>query len=202
MPKSLVKSLQRSFVTGLILLAPVAATIWVINFLLASLEPVTPKFQGGGFFMALAANLITILALVLIIMLVGWLSRTALGGLASMAGDMLGRVPVLGLVYTSVRDLVNAVSGEEHRFKHPVWVQPMPGSPVRLVGFVTREDLEILGAKGHVAVYLPDSYNISGKLLIVPKRLVKPIQTKTRDLFAFVATGGLSGAHSVKAGRD
>jgi uncharacterized membrane protein len=194
------KSLQRSFVTGIILLAPMAATIWVINFLLGALEPVTPKLEGG-IFVTFLAHLIPVVALLAIILLVGWLSRTALGGLASMVGDFVSRLPVLGLVYSSVRDLVNAVSGEEKRFQHPVWVKPIANSPLRFIGFITREDLAVLGAPGDVAVYLPHSYNISGNLIVVPRRVVRPIKTKSADLFAFVATGGMSGAHGHHGGR-
>jgi uncharacterized membrane protein len=194
------KSLQRSFVTGLILLAPMAATVWVINFLLTALEPVTPALSGG-LLVTFLAHLIPVVVIILIILLVGWLSRTALGGLASMVTDFVSRLPVLGLVYSSVRDLVNAVSGEERRFQHPVWVKPIANSPLRFIGFITREDLAMLGAKGDVAVYLPHSYNISGNLIIVPRRVVRPIKTKSADLFAFVATGGMSGAHGHHGGR-
>jgi len=185
------KSLQRSFVTGLILLAPVAATVWVLKFIFDRMRQYSPFSFWGG-------ELVTLLALLAFIVLVGWLSRTAMGGMLSLFGGALARIPVLGLVYSSVRDLVNAVSGEERRFRHPVWVRPLADSPVRLIGFITREDLSILGAHDEVAVYLPDSYNISGKLLVVPKVLVEPIRTESSDLFAFVATGGLSGANPKK----
>ena len=34
------------------------------------------------------------------------------------------------------------------------------------------------------------------ELVVLPKRLVKPIRSTSKDLFAFVATAGLTGAHS------
>jgi uncharacterized membrane protein len=211
------KSLQRSFVTGIILLAPVSATLWVINLLLTTLNPLTSLVISvlltalnqpvpvppatAGVVIVVLGNLITVTVMVGIILLVGWLSRTFLGSVVSMIGDFIARLPVLGLVYTSVRDLVNAVSGEEKRFQHPVWVKPITNSPLRFIGFITREDLAMLGAKGDVAVYLPHSYNISGNLIIVPRRVVRPIKTKAADLFAFVATGGMTGAHGHHGGK-
>jgi uncharacterized membrane protein len=211
------RSLQRSFVTGIILLAPVSATLWVINLLLATLNPVTTLVidflltalrqpvpvppATAGVVVVVTGNLITVTVLVGIILMVGWLSRTVLGSVVAMIGDFIARLPVLGLVYSSVRDLVNAVSGKEKRFQHPVWVKPISNSPLRFIGFITREDLAMLGAKGDVAVYLPHSYNISGNLIIVPRRVVRPIKTQSADLFAFVATGGMSGAHGHHGGR-
>ncbi len=191
------KQLQRTFVTGLIVLAPLAATAFILKSLYDYVGSISPfGFFGNAFLSTLATGV----AVVLIILLVGWLSRTALGSVLELADDGIAKLPGVGLIYSALRDLVNAVSGEERRFRHPVWVRPVPASPLKLIGFITRDDLSQLGVKGEVAVYLPDSYNISGKLVVVPKRLVTPIKSRSRDLFAFVATGGLTGAHS--GGRD
>ena len=178
------QSLQRSFVAGLILLAPMAATAYIVFNIAGFMEQHVPYGFLGGSVLTIA-----------IILVVGLLSRTALGSALSLLGDTFGRLPVLGLVYGAVRDLVNALSGEDKRFKDPVWVRPFAGSSLKVIGFITRDDLRHLGAPGEVAVYLPSSYNISGVLVIVPRKLVKPVRTKSKDLFAFVATGGLSGAH-------
>lgn len=179
--------LQRTFLTGLIALAPLFATAWIVWTLYGYVEARSPfRFPGG--------TLLTGLIVAAIILGVGWLSRSALGSVLELLDARLVRVPGVGLIYKALRDVVNAVSGEERRFQHPVWVQPIPGSPLKLIGFVTREDLAQLGAKGEASVYLPDSYNISGKLVVLPRRLLKPVRSNSRDLFAFVATGGMTGA--------
>lgn len=183
------KQLQRTFITGLIVLAPLAATAIILKGLYEWVKANSPFTFFGG-------TLLTLLIVVLIILLVGWLSRTALRSVLDLMDDGLVKVPGVGLIYKAVRDLVNAISGEERRFRHPVWVKPVPGSPLKLIGFITREDLTQLGVKGEVAVYLPDSYNISGKLVVLPRRAIKPVQSSSRDLFAFVATGGLTGGHA------
>jgi uncharacterized membrane protein len=187
MKRQLASELRRTFFTGLIVIAPLFATVWIVWGLYDYVQSVSPfKFAGGA--------LLTILAVLLIILAVGWLSRTALGTVMDSAEEWLTRVPGVGLIYKALRDLVNAISGKERRFQHPVWVHPIPGSPLKLIGFITREDLGHLGVTDEVAVYLPDSYNISGKLVVLPREAVKPIESSSRDLFAFVATGGLTGA--------
>lgn len=186
---SLGKQVQRNIVTGLIVLAPLTATVLILKSLYDWLKDKSPfQFVGGTF--------VTLAIITLIVFMVGWLSRTALGSILDHVDEWLARFPGVGIIYKSVRDLVNAISGEEARFRHPVWVKPIPGSPLKFIGFVTREDLAQLGLKGEVAVYLPDSYNISGKLVILPRKAVKPVKTNSKDLFAFVATAGLTGGHA------
>jgi uncharacterized membrane protein len=191
--RSKLKSLQATFLTGLLLLAPLAVTVWVLKGIYQWLDSLSPfGFLGGP---ALTGPALTLASILLFIFAIGWLSRTALGSILTLIDDTLTRVPGVNFVYNSVRDLVKAFGGDQHGFTHPVWLKVAPSASIRMIGFVTREDLSNLGAKGDVAVYLPHSYAISGVVVFVPKRLVKPVQTQGRDTFAFLATGGLTGAN-------
>ncbi len=189
-PRYLFKKLQTTFLTGLLPLAPLAVTVWILQALYERLRGLSPFGFWGG-------TALTLLAILVFILFIGWLSKSALGPILSVMDDTLTRVPGVNLVYNSVRDLVKAFGGDQKGFTHPVWVQLTP--KIRMIGFVTRDDLSSLGAKGDVAIYLPHSYAISGMVVFMSRRLVKPVQTKNRDLFAFVATGGMSGAN--KAGQ-
>lgn len=183
------RSLRRSFVAGVLLLAPLAVTGLIVFNIVAWFA----ARSSFGLWIGLA------LALVLIL-LVGWISRTALGSLLSLADDALAKVPGLGLVYGYVRDMVQSLAGNEQRFRQPVWVYPYPRSRLRMIGFVTREDLSALGAKGDIAVFLAYAYSISGVVVVLPRSQVKPLKTRSKDLLAFVATGGLAGGHAPKPG--
>jgi uncharacterized membrane protein len=190
---SKLKTFQATFLTGLLLLAPLAVTFWVLDAIYERLLILSPfGFLGGP---ALTGPALTLASILLFIFCIGWLSRTALGSILTLIDDTLTRVPGVNFVYNSVRDLVKAFGGKQQSFTHPVWIKVSPGAQIRMIGFVTREDLSSLGAKGDVAVYLPHSYAISGIVVFVPRRLVKPVQTQGRDTFAFLATGGLSGAN-------
>lgn len=184
--------LQAAFITGLVLLAPLVITLLVIWNIAVWMEARLPFGFWGGGLMTLA-----------LILLVGFLSRTAMGSVLDLLDIALTRLPLIGTIYGSVRDLIKAVSGEERRFQNPVIVQFAPGSKIKRIGFVTRDDLRHLGLPGDVAVYLPDAYNISGRLWIVPRSQVKPLKTKSKDIFTFAATGGLAGAqHGAAPRRD
>ena len=100
-------------------------------------------------------------------------------------------LPLLKLLYTSIRDLINAFVGDKKRFDRPVAVAFTESA--RALGFVTRETLHGLHLPGHVAVYFPQSYNFAGNLLIVPKELVEPLDVHPTDMMAFIVSGGVSG---------
>jgi uncharacterized membrane protein len=193
MAQKRLKTMQHTFVTGVLLLAPLAITSWIVWSFIGMVDAHSPFGQWWG----------TVIAVVLVLVLiyaVGWISRTALGSLLSLLDDVILKVPGVGLIYGYIHDAAQAFGGDDKRSRQPVWVYPYPNSKMRMIGFITREDLKVLGLKGEVAVFIALAYNISGLLVIVPRSQVKPLKTKSKDLLAFVATGGLAGAHEPRPG--
>src|SRR5690606_17310753 len=97
------------------------------------------------------------------------------------------------LLYSSIKDLVGAFVGNKKTFEQPVAVMLSETSPVRALGFVTRDRAAVLGYPDHVAVYLPQSYNFAGNLVLVPKKCVEPLTVGSSELMTFVVSGGISG---------
>jgi uncharacterized membrane protein len=181
----------RYFLRGLLFGAPIALTVGVCYLVFDRVDglmaaPVAAVFgravPGVGFASVLVA-----------IFLLGVLASHFLTWrLMSLFERLLERLPMVKLLYTSLRDLLSAFVGEKKRFDRPVRVRPFPGSEVSLLGFVTRGDLAALGLPGSVAVYLPQSYNFAGNLLIVPRENVTPIEVDSSAVMAFVISGGTS----------
>lgn len=193
MPPKRLKTIQHTFVTGVLLLAPLAMTSWIVWTFIGFVDSHSPFGQWWG-------TVVAVVLVLLLIYIVGWISRTALGSLLSLLDEVISKVPGVGLIYGYIHDMVQALGGDDKRFRQPVWVYPYPRSKMRLIGFITREDLKVLGLKGEVAVFVALAYNISGLLVIVPRSQVKPLKTRSKDLLAFVATGGLAGAHEPRPG--
>jgi uncharacterized membrane protein len=107
---------------------------------------------------------------------------------------VFARLPFVRLLYSSTRDLLNAFVGERRRFDAPVLVTLSPDSNLRALGFVTSESLDRYGLGGHVAVYLPQSYNFAGNLVVVPRAQVERIQSRGADVMAFIVSGGVTAA--------
>lgn len=178
------QELARNFFEGLFLVVPVAVTIYVVflvfNFIDGWLNIPIP---GIGFILTIG-----------MLVLVGRLAsnvffRGAMGSLEKV----LTRTPFVKLVYTSLKDLIEAFMGEKKRFDQPVLVTLMPGGHAEAIGFVTRQNLDLLGLEDRVAVYFPQSYNFAGNLLIVPRGQIRPLNADSADVMAFIVSGGVSG---------
>ncbi len=172
------------FVRGLVLLTPIAVTIWICWLVFTRVDGwLGLPVPGAGF-----------VATLVLITLVGFLgsnllTRSAVGALERV----MSRLPFVRLLYGSTKDLLNAFVGEKRRFDKPVLMALQHDHSARLVGFVTQETLEHLGLTSHVAVYCPHSYNFSGQLYVVPATQVQPLDVASADAMAFVVSGGVSG---------
>ena len=105
---------------------------------------------------------------------------------------MFKRLPLVRLVYTSTRDLLDAFVGEKRRFDRPVVVTTSADGVERAFGFVTSEAMERFGLDGYVTVYLPFSYTFTGVIRLYPAANVKPLSTDSAELMAFVVSGGVT----------
>jgi uncharacterized membrane protein len=101
------------------------------------------------------------------------------------------KLPLVKMIYTSVKDLIGAFVGDKKSFDKPVLVTLSPGSNIQAIGFVTRDSLGNMGFEDKVAVYLPQSYNFAGNLIVVPREQVTPIPAESGDIMAFIVSGGV-----------
>ena len=53
--------------------------------------------------------------------------------------------------------------------------------------------MDTYGLADHVAVYLPQSYNFAGNLLLFPSEQVQPLDMDSAEVMAFLVSGGVSG---------
>jgi uncharacterized membrane protein len=86
---------------------------------------------------------------------------------------------------------MGAFVGDKKKFSSPVKVQ-ISDTLMRL-GFITQEDMSVVGEADLVAVYFPHSYNVSGNVFLVPKDKVTPlVGVKSSDVMKFMVSGGVS----------
>ncbi|HEX5409111.1 MAG TPA: DUF502 domain-containing protein [Gemmatimonadaceae bacterium] len=171
------------FIRGLIVIAPVAVTVYVCWIVFERVDSwLGLPIPGAGFVLT-----------VLIITLVGALaSNLVTRGLVSSLEGAMERLPFVRLLYTSTRDLLNAFVGEKRRFDRPVVVTLTPDGSVKMLGFVTTDALDRLGLPGHVAVYLPQSYAFAGNLLVVPLDRIRALPAESAETMAFIVSGGVT----------
>jgi uncharacterized membrane protein len=176
------KRLFAYFLRGCLVTAPLGLTIYIVWLILGAIDGLMP-FPIPGLGLVVTVGLIT---------LVGVFTSNVVGRSAlDLAEGILGRLPLVKLVYTSIKDLVNAFVGDKRRFDVPVVVALSEG--VRVLGFVTRDGLAGIGMPDHVAVYLPQSYNFAGNLLLVPRTRVEALDLSASEMMTFIVSGGVSG---------
>jgi uncharacterized membrane protein len=177
-------SFFRYFLQGCLVVGPVVGTVYILYVLLTSLDALIPlEVPGLGFVIA-----------VLAVTLIGFLTSNVVGRAGVELTDRLFRqLPLVKLLYTSIKDLLGAFVGERRKFDRPVSVALSPDGALRALGFVTRQDLPSLGSPEFVAVYFPQSYNFAGNLLLVAKGRLAALPLPSAEVMTFVVSGGISG---------
>jgi uncharacterized membrane protein len=182
--REFLRELPGYLLRGALITGPLVATLYVLYFILRTVDEFLPLGIPG-----LGLILCTVL-----VAMVGYFSSDLIGsGILDSIERVLQRVPFVKLVYSSLKDLVNAFVGERKSFDKPVLVRLSADDSVRALGFVTRDTLSALELPEHVAVYLPQSYNFAGNLLIVPRDAVLPLAVSSGELMTFIVSGGVSG---------
>lgn len=184
MRQKILTKIASYFFRGLLFVAPIAFTLLVIQAVFNWLDGLLPvNIPGLG-----------IIILVSAIIGIGYLGSTYfMKPFFEIFEQVISKIPLLSLVYNSIKDLVGAFVGDKKKFNEPVMVQFDGEGKIFKPGFITRSDLSKVNMTGYCSVYLPHSYNFSGNILVVKKELVHPWDVNSTDAMKFIVSGGVSG---------
>jgi uncharacterized membrane protein len=175
----------RYFFQGLLLVAPIALTIYVLYTFFIWIDALLDikGIPGLGLIIILAS-----------LTFIGFLSSTFLvRPIVAWGERILNTIPIVNIIYSSVKDLLEAFVGNKKKFNHPVLVTLNATENVKRIGFVTMESVQELGINEDLmAVYLPHSYNISGNLYFVPTKNVQRLDLPAAEVMKFIVSGGIS----------
>ncbi|MFZ5774628.1 MAG: DUF502 domain-containing protein [Thermodesulfobacteriota bacterium] len=177
------KKLSQYFLRGLLLLVPVVATVYVVYLIFAKIDGIFRfDIPGLGFLATIAA-----------ILGVGFVTSTLLANrMEQLVDGIFARLPLIAMLYASIKDLMHAFVGEKKSFNRPVQVALDAEGAIRVLGFVTKEDLAGLGLPGSVAVYLPQSYNFAGNLIVVERSRVVELAADPGEVMKLIVSGAVS----------
>jgi uncharacterized membrane protein len=190
------KYLGRIFLTGVLTVLPVLATIYLLIWLFTTAESFLGKplqwLIPEGFYRAGMGLVVG----VLVIFVVGVLMRAYIvRRLFRFTENLLLQLPLIKTIYAALRDFFGLFAGQDDQVALQVVTVTLPGTDMRLMGFVTRDhfsDLpEGVASEGEVAVYLPMSYQIGGYTLFMPRSQIKPVDMSREQAMRFVLTAGL-----------
>ncbi len=176
------RNFTRNFAQGLLVLAPLVITGWIVWKVVRLLDGwLNSPIPGLGTVLAVAG-----------ITLIGYLTRNVVGGrMLSRMESAMKRVPFVKLLYSSLRDLFGAFVGDRRTFDRPVFVEVGP-TGAKLFGFATCEAFDDSQLSGHVSVYLPQAYTFAGNMIVVPRERVHRLDADGAEFMAFVVSGGVT----------
>lgn len=184
--------MKKYFITGLVILLPVALTLAIVIFIINLLtQPFVGIFKSimghyrifdGGFLFFTTDQLQVIFSQILILILLFFFT-VALGLLARWfffhyiigAWDaLLHRIPFISSVYKGSKDVINTIfTSNTSSFKQVVMV-PFPRQETYSIGLVTREEIKEINPKEpeteYVAVFVPTTPNPTSGFLMMFKR--------------------------------
>lgn len=188
------------FLQGILILAPLAITIYAIYWVVSTVDSWVPIFRepvrdidgkitgyevknyGLGFLLVLTG-----------IIVIGYLSSFFIQSrLFNLFDRWLEKTPGIKFIYTSTRDFFEAFAGNKKKFNKAVLANVF-ADDVWIVGFLTDEEMGKfnMGAE-HVAVYVPQAYNFAGQLYVLPRNKVKHIEAITSgEAMKYAVTGGV-----------
>lgn len=177
--------LKRYFINGILTLVPIGLTLFLgyktflfVDGLLGLSIP------GLGFVLTL-----------LIVLLTGFLATHWLTNkLIRWVDDIFVKLPLVKSVYGVVKDTISSFVGEKNNFSNVV-AFPYGDSRILRIGFLTSEMKEPIVGQGRsfVLVYVPQSFQVSGDLYLVPKEEIIPLQIQPEEAMKLVLSGGMTG---------
>lgn len=209
-------SLRTSFLTGLVVIAPVAFTLWllwafigwvdsfVLPFVPASYQPEVlvnrwlGRVPGGEGWITVNIRGIGVVLFLLFTILVGWIARGFLGrSLIRWGESVFESVPVVRSIYNGVKQIAETIFAQSDRSFEKACMVQYPRKGIWAVGFISTT------ARGEVAdraetggellsVFVPTTPNpTSGFLLFFPKADVIELDMSVEDAAKLVISAGL-----------
>ena len=185
------KKIFSYFIQGILLVAPAAIIIYILYSLFITIDGwVTVNIEK---IIGFSVPGLGILFLFITLTLLGILGQTAIiRPVQRMLENVIKKVPLLNLLYTSFSDLFSAFVGKERKFNTPVKVFFNKENNLYKLGFITKESLEEIGNSELAAVYFPHSYNFSGELYLVPTDRIEEVDLPPAEVMKFVVSGGVT----------
>jgi uncharacterized membrane protein len=183
--KRILGKIFRYFIQGLIILAPIGITLYVMYWLFERVDSILQPFvkiPGLGFVLIIS-----------FVILVGWISSNLIMGSAiSFFDQLIERTPGVKFIYSSTKDFFEAFAGDKRKFNQAVLANVF-SEEVWIVGFLTDEEMEKFDMGANlVGVYVPQAYNFAGQLYILPREKVRKIDKITSgEAMKYAVTGGV-----------
>ena len=202
--------LRTSFLTGIVVIAPVALTIWLIWSVIGWFDgfvlPFVPDAYRPeeilntifGYDLKLNIRGVGVVVFLVFATLVGWLAKGLIGrSFIKYAENLVNRMPVVRSFYSGIKQIAETVFAQKERSFEKACMIEYPRKGIWAIGFISTT------AKGEIAdrnssngpmvsVFVPTTPNpTSGFLLFFPKKDIIELDMSIEDAAKLVISAGL-----------
>ena len=202
--------LRTSFLTGIVVIAPVALTLWLIWSVIGWFDgfvlPFVPDAYRPeqilntifGYDLKLNIRGVGVVVFLIFATLVGWLAKGLIGrSFIKYAENLVNRMPVVRSFYSGIKQIAETVFAQQERSFEKACMIEYPRKGIWAIGFISTtakgEIAERNSSEGPmVSVFVPTTPNpTSGFLLFFPKADIVELDMSIEDAAKLVISAGL-----------
>ena len=194
--------LRASFLTGIVVIAPVGMTIWLVWTLMGWVDgfvlPLVPETIQPEKYIGINLRGVGLIIFLIFTILVGWIAKGLIGrSLINFAESLVDRMPVVRSIYSGVKQIAETVFAQSDRNFEKACLIEYPRKDIWVIGFISTS------AKGEVAasertgdelmgVFVPTTPNpTSGFLLFLPRKDIIELEMSIEEAAKLVISAGL-----------
>ncbi|MFP7570583.1 DUF502 domain-containing protein [Marivita sp. S2033] len=194
--------LRASFLTGIVVIAPVSLTIWLIWSIMGWVDgvvlPLIPDRFSLEHFVGINPRGLGVIIFLLFTTFVGWVAKGLIGrSLIRFAESLVERMPIVRTIYSGVKQIAETIFAQSERNFEKACLIQYPRKGIWAIGFISTH------ARGEVAhkaetmgqlmsIFVPTTPNpTSGFLLFFPREDVIELDMTIEDAAKLVISAGL-----------
>ena len=207
-----IASMRSNFLTGLIIITPIALTIWliwsVVGWIDARVWAIVPDAYQPHRYIQTLYNIqiseqydipgIGLVVFLVFTIFVGWMGKGFVGrSLIRWAERMVNRMPVVRSVYSGAKQISETVLNKKNNSFDKACLIEYPRKGIWAIGFVStkaRGEIANLSLEGEelISIFVPTTPNpTSGFLLFFPSTDIRELDMSVEDAAKLVISAGL-----------
>ncbi|OIQ32063.1 MAG: hypothetical protein BM562_06045 [Alphaproteobacteria bacterium MedPE-SWcel] len=194
--------LRSSFLTGIVVIAPVGLTIWLLWTVMGWIDgvvlPLVPHTIQPEQYIGINLRGVGLIIFLLFTIVVGWIAKGIIGrSLIGYGERLVDRMPVVRSIYSGIKQISETVFAQSERSFETACLVQYPRRGIWAIGFISTvakgEILNHAETSGRlISVFVPTTPNpTSGFLLYFPEEDVVELDMSVEDAAKLVISAGL-----------
>ena len=194
--------IRASFLTGIVVIAPVGLTIWFIWSLMGWVDsvvlPLVPAQFNPEQYIGINLRGVGVIIFLIFTILVGWIAKGIIGrSLIAFAESLVERMPVVRTIYSGVKQIAETVFAQSERSFEKACLIQYPRKGIWAIGFISTQAGGEVAAKAGtegdmMSIFVPTTPNpTSGFLLFFPREDVVELEMSIEEAAKLVISAGL-----------